>query len=182
MNGKVGEEIFLICPVRKITKAEKKAIARYIAALKKAGHGVYWPLTDTKQDDPVGLRICQDNCAAIKKRTVHVWWNGTSKGSFFDLGMAFALRRPMILANGNQINMNLNDILQAVGGTEEKLVLLEKEKEVHICWNGVSPEACFYFGMVFALGKKIILDNYDQVLPTPYKSFDNVLREIGKRL
>jgi hypothetical protein len=116
------KKIFLICPVREITSEEKEAIAQYIAGLKKAGHNVYWPLTDTNQEnDPIGLRICRDNRSAIiNADEIHIWWNGKSTGSFFDLGMAFGL------------------------------------------------------------DKKIVLANYDQVPSTPQKSFNNVLREIGK--
>ena len=30
---------------------------------------------------------------------VHVYWNGKSQGSFFDLGMAFAFEKPIKLIN-----------------------------------------------------------------------------------
>ncbi len=47
--------------------------------------------------------------------------------------------------------------------------------EVHIYWNAKSEGSKFDFGMVFMAEKPIILINRDAVLPTPYKSFQNVL-------
>jgi hypothetical protein len=64
------------------------------------GYTVYWPARDTHQADPIGLTICRDNCAAIRSSAeVHVWWNPSSQGSLFDLGMAFAMGKPIFLAN-----------------------------------------------------------------------------------
>lgn len=52
---------------------------------------VYWPLEDTNQDDPIGLRICADNRRAIwEADEVHIWFDTNSEGSIFDLGMYFA--------------------------------------------------------------------------------------------
>lgn len=92
--------IFLICPVNEVTDEEKIASEKYVFALETAGHTVHWPPRNTNQVDPVGLRICKDNRQAIiKADEVHVWWNGKSKGSFFDFGMAFALGKKIVLAN-----------------------------------------------------------------------------------
>jgi hypothetical protein len=34
-----------------------------------------------------------------KAYQIHIWWSPESKGSHFDLGMAWALGKPIILAN-----------------------------------------------------------------------------------
>lgn len=82
--------IFLICPVAKVTEQEHVRIAAYVAQLEGVGVSVYWPMRDTDQKDPVGLRICMDNRDVIHDcDEVHVWWNSTSRGSILDLGMAF---------------------------------------------------------------------------------------------
>jgi nucleoside 2-deoxyribosyltransferase len=48
----------------------------------------------------IGLRICQDNRAAIEAADeIHIYWNPDSKGSLFDLGIAFALRKQIVLIN-----------------------------------------------------------------------------------
>ena len=76
-------------------------IGRYVADLEKAGHKAHWPARgDTNQDDPVGLRICNDNLSAIKYADeIHIWWNKKSSGSLFDFGMAFALGKRIVLIN-----------------------------------------------------------------------------------
>lgn len=93
------EKVFLISPVRQITDEEKQAIAEYVQKLEADGYVVHWPIRDTKQDDPVGLRICKDNREAIiSADEIHLWYSQTSSGSIFDLGMAFALEKKLVLA------------------------------------------------------------------------------------
>ncbi len=84
---------FLISPVRKITKKEQKAIKKWVDDMEKnARVKIHWPQRDTNQNDPIGIRICEDNARAIfLNPTTFVWWNKKSQGSLFDLGMAFML-------------------------------------------------------------------------------------------
>ncbi len=93
--------IFLICPVRNATPEETEAISRYVIDKeKRCGHQVYWPARDTDQFDPIGLQICKSNRnAIIAADEVHVWWNPASTGSLFDLGIAFALGKDIVLVN-----------------------------------------------------------------------------------
>ncbi|TJW14384.1 MAG: hypothetical protein E5W82_10435 [Mesorhizobium sp.] len=85
---------FLICPVRGVDPATS---AGAVAKLESKGWSVHWPPRDTDQVDPTGLRICLDNAAAIRDAdVVHVIWDGTSQGSLFDLGVAFAHDKPVI--------------------------------------------------------------------------------------
>jgi hypothetical protein len=85
--------IFLISPVRKITKKERKAIKEYVGVLENKGYTVYWPLRDTPQEDPYGgYRVCLTNFFKMREATeIHVWFSPKSEGSIFDLGMLFAL-------------------------------------------------------------------------------------------
>lgn len=113
-------KIFLICPVRGIMDEGKSAIARYALNLVRAGHMVHWPLRDTDQNDSVGLRICQDNRQAIEDADeVHIWWNKKSQGSIFDLGMAFALRKKIVLVNVGSVRQtprkSFNNVLLEIG-------------------------------------------------------------------
>ena len=49
------------------------------------------------QNDPTGQRICEEHLQAmIKCDEVHVYWDVDSKGSHFDLGMAYALEKDII--------------------------------------------------------------------------------------
>lgn len=85
---------FLICPVRGVDPEDARA---FVSRIENEGYCLHWPPRDTKQDDPIGLRICRDNMAAIKAAdVVHVIWDGKSQGCLFDLGMAFALEKPII--------------------------------------------------------------------------------------
>jgi hypothetical protein len=113
--------IFLICPVRNITDEEKAAIGKYVFDLEQSGHIVHWPLRDTNQDDLIGLRICGDNRQAIADADeVDVWWNDTSKGSYFDFGMAFALGKKIVIANPDALfpteGKSFGNMLIAISG------------------------------------------------------------------
>lgn len=115
--------IFLICPVRGITETEKSEIENYIEKLEKEGHSIHFPIRDTKQDDPIGLRICTDNkCAIEKADEVHVWWNEKSQGSLFDFGMAFMAGKRIVLANVSSVTSTPHKSFQNV-----LLVLNEKQ-------------------------------------------------------
>lgn len=84
---------FLICPVRGMSPDAHQAA---VSELEAQGYTVHWPPRDTDQKDEVGLRICRDNAAAIAAADiVHVIWDGKSQGCLFDLGVAFALNKPI---------------------------------------------------------------------------------------
>lgn len=93
-EGELQMKSFLICPVRGKSPEETRDI---VNQLEQDGHIVHWPHRDTDQSDPIGLRICRDNLAAIKGAdVVHVVWDGNSQGCLFDLGMAFSLNKKII--------------------------------------------------------------------------------------
>lgn len=85
--------LFLACPVRGIDPSQSKSVA---LSLEAEGFSVHWPPRDTEQDDDSGYRICKQNLAAIQAADlVAVIWDGQSQGVLFDLGMAFALGKPL---------------------------------------------------------------------------------------
>jgi len=94
-------KIFLICPVRNQTGEQGQKIRSYIEEQRSLGHEVYYPFEDTEQNDPLlGFGIITQNTRAIRNADeVHIWWDKTSKGSLFDLGAAFALHKPLVIAN-----------------------------------------------------------------------------------
>ena len=94
-------KIFLICPVRNASDAQRMAMATFINRAEALdGHKVYYPARDTDQNDPIGYRICADNRHAIENADlVAVFFDKKSQGSLFDLGMAFALRKPIKIVN-----------------------------------------------------------------------------------
>src|SRR5208282_5452823 len=84
---------FLICPVRGI---DPKTQQHIVDDLESNGYTVHWPPRDTNQNDGTGLNICLENkTAIINADIIHVLWDGKSQGCLFDLGMAFALNKPI---------------------------------------------------------------------------------------
>ena len=86
---------FLICPVRGCSPKETENI---VSNLEEKGWKIHWPPRDTKQEDSEtgGFRICADNANAIKEsEMVFFVWDGKSQGCLFDLGVAFALNKPL---------------------------------------------------------------------------------------
>jgi len=91
-------KVFIICSVRDQTKKEKSEIEGYIQALENIKIEVHYPPRDTNQKDPIGLNICRENLEAISSSDeIHIFWNSKSRGSLFDLGMAFALKKKIRL-------------------------------------------------------------------------------------
>jgi hypothetical protein len=92
--------IYLICPVRNGTPED---VAEYVAIREADGDTVHFPPRDVEQDDPTGARICAEHRNAMGWcDECHVFWDAASSGSHFDLGMAYALHKPIILIHAYQ--------------------------------------------------------------------------------
>jgi len=86
------KKCFLICPVRGHDMSETEDV---VANLEANGWAVHWPPRDTDQNADE-LNICEENKRAIESADqVFIIWDENSKGSHFDLGMAFALSKPI---------------------------------------------------------------------------------------
>lgn len=86
------KKIFLICPVRNQDEATRLLLEEI-----SQDPTIYYPARETNQlDETGGLRICADNRFAMESAK-EIWfvWDGLSQGSIFDLGMAFALAKPI---------------------------------------------------------------------------------------
>lgn len=95
---------FLICPVRNATNVQVEHMQNWIFSKRSQGDTVYYPGTDTDQNDPVGYRICSDNRKALAAADkIAIFWDKDSKGSLFDLGMAFALKKSLEIINLDEI-------------------------------------------------------------------------------
>jgi nucleoside 2-deoxyribosyltransferase len=89
------KKTFLICPVRGHDPNEFLSV---VYRLELVGWKVHYPPKDTNQDDPSGYDICTQNRKAIEDAdAVHIIWDGKSQGCLFDLGMAFALNKELII-------------------------------------------------------------------------------------
>ena len=89
--------IFLICPVRNVTDEQRQEIREYVEVMESDGYEVHWPERDTNQDAK-GIDICKQNALAIADADeVHIWFDPSSKGSHFDLGVAFGLSKKLVV-------------------------------------------------------------------------------------
>lgn len=103
---KTMKKIFLICPVRDANESQKNKMNQYIEQIEAQGNKIYYPARDTNQNDNIGFRICCDNRKAIVEADeVHIFYDKTSQGSLFDLGMAFALNRNLTIVNIDEIEV-----------------------------------------------------------------------------
>jgi hypothetical protein len=110
-------DIFLICPVRDAQPEQKKRMEEYIAKLESQGKTVYYPARDTNQIDSIGYRICTDNKnALLNSKEVHIFYDKTSQGSLFDLGMAFGSDKPLYI-------VNINDIVKTEGKSFANMII-----------------------------------------------------------
>ena len=89
---------FIICTVRGASEEYRKKLEDYVANLEANGYEVHLPHRDTNQNAR-GYDICNQNAKAIAMaHEVHVFYNTDSQGTHFDMGVAFAYGRKIILA------------------------------------------------------------------------------------
>lgn len=91
----VKEKVFLICPVRDADPELTEKIKAYVESLEAQGYEVHWPKRDTEQVDPTGgVVVCDENYEAIcAAGIIHVWYDETSGGSKFDIGIVYTRRK-----------------------------------------------------------------------------------------
>lgn len=89
--------IYVVCPVRVETEEHTPVLEKYLKDMESQGHEVFFPKRDAPQKSSTGFDIIESELFAIKcADEVHVLWDENSKGSHFDLGMAFALRKKIV--------------------------------------------------------------------------------------
>lgn len=102
------KNIFLICPVRNATEEQIKRMRDYISKVKANGDNIYYPNDDNafEHTDDVGYIICDENRRALLQADeIHIFWDKTSSGSLFDLGMAFASNKKLIIVNAEELEI-----------------------------------------------------------------------------
>ncbi|OGZ08072.1 MAG: hypothetical protein A2942_01760 [Candidatus Lloydbacteria bacterium RIFCSPLOWO2_01_FULL_50_20] len=199
--------IFLICPVRKASDEMNTHIETYVRELEASGHTVHWPKRDTRQDgDPVGIRICTDNREEMfAADEVHIWFDHESRGSCFDIGMAYVFEH---LRPGRVVIANPSDFLSAPASPQLSLLfsivahMFSRPVQMNMVkrWKEYPPDELFrhttlsddthtlrtvpshtgalcVYGMIFAVMQSVPRKIVLEVniASTPEKSFDNVL-------
>lgn len=95
--------VFVICSVRGATEEYKLKLEEYVAELESLDYIVHLPHRDTNQNVS-GVEICSQNRDAIKiSDEVHIFYSSSSQGTHFDMGMAFAMNKPIIVVENEQI-------------------------------------------------------------------------------
>lgn len=89
--------IYIICAVRGAPPERVDRDRAYAQDLRNQGHHVFFPPDDAPQQDHTGKDIVAVELAAIlRSDEVHVLWNVESRGSHFDLGMAYAMGKRIV--------------------------------------------------------------------------------------
>jgi hypothetical protein len=188
------KDIYLIHPVANQTKEEKQFLDDYVSRIESNGKKVHYPSRDVDQNDPIGLRICSEHRDAMKEvKAAHWFYNPTSRGSVFDMGMAYMAKKELLVVNPNDVKEEQNFMLNFIrsyalnmDGMDKNLIkkIFQKQIEINtkdileITWNGFDMENVFYFGMAFMAEKPIRLTNQREVRSTPKKSYENVLLKL----
>jgi nucleoside 2-deoxyribosyltransferase len=90
-------KIFIISSVRNASDETRKTIEEHVRVLEEAGNEVHLPHRDTNQD-ATGIEICRQNAQAIADAdVVHIFYDPDSKGSHFDLGVAWGLNKHLLV-------------------------------------------------------------------------------------
>lgn len=97
------KKIFIICTIRNATESYIKKLNLYVEFLEKNQCIVYAPHRDTDQLD-IGYNICQQNKNAILNADeIHIFYSSQSQGTHFDMGMAFALNKKIVIVENENI-------------------------------------------------------------------------------
>lgn len=91
------KRMFIICTVRGASEEYKKKLEDYVALKEYEGWEVHLPHRDTNQN-ATGYEICTQNAKAIAaSHEVHIFYNPDSQGTHFDMGVAFAFGRKVVV-------------------------------------------------------------------------------------
>ena len=93
---------FVICSVRGMKDEYREKLEEYVAQLEQTGYEVHLPHRDTHQEQS-GFNICMENMEAIERADeVHIFYSSKSQGTHFDMGVAFALGKPLVIAENEE--------------------------------------------------------------------------------
>jgi hypothetical protein len=106
------KKIYIISAVRAANPQMRAALEAYADICEEAGHIVHLPHRDTNQEASE-LEICMENGAALQMADeIHVFYDQSSTGSHFDLGMAFML--DMLVGNKKRVVMLQHGVLMGI--------------------------------------------------------------------
>ena len=112
----IDNKIFLICPVRNATEEQRKWIENFVIEKYREGYLIHAPHLHTRQTDLFGgYAICKQNAEAVATSgEIDIYYDQSSTGSVFDLGVAYALHKKLVVLNKDEIIFNLNDMIDNI--------------------------------------------------------------------
>lgn len=114
MNDFPTKIVFFISPVRLITDKLKDECQKYVQSLEDKGYKVHWPIRDTDQYASE-LEICIQNCKAIEHADeVHIYYIPKSQGIHFDLGIAFAFEKKLVVAANEKYSIGTKSFAKMI--------------------------------------------------------------------
>ena len=118
-DNPIDNKIFLICPVRNATEEQRKWIEDFVSDKYKEGYTIHAPHLHTRQTDLFGgYAICTQNAEAVaSSQEIDIYYDQSSTGSVFDLGVAYALHKPLVLLNKEEIVFNDADLIDTIVST-----------------------------------------------------------------
>jgi hypothetical protein len=100
------KKMFIICKVRNADEEYKRSLEEFVKDLEENGYKVHLPHRDTNQEAR-GFDICLQNKQAIQDADeIAVFYSSDSQGIHFDLGMAFALNKKIIILKNELFDEN----------------------------------------------------------------------------
>lgn len=95
-------KVFIICSVRSASEEYRTKLETYVSELESMGIKVHLPHRDTNQNAR-GFDICMQNANAIKDADeVHIFYNSSSQGTHFDMGVSFALGKRVVVVENEK--------------------------------------------------------------------------------
>lgn len=116
IDNPIENKIFLICPVRNATLEQREWIENFVNEKYNEGYIIHAPHLHTRQTDLFGgYAICVQNAEAVAtSQEIDIYYDQSSTGSVFDLGVAYALHKPLKLLNKNEIAFNEDDSIDII--------------------------------------------------------------------
>ncbi|MBQ2947161.1 MAG: hypothetical protein IJE04_04910 [Bacilli bacterium] len=115
-SNPINNKIFLICPVRNATESQKKWIEEFVKEKINDGYVIHAPHLHTVQSDLFGgYAICKQNANAVAtSEEIDIYYDQSSTGSVFDLGVAYALNKPLVILNKDEIIFDDNNFVDSI--------------------------------------------------------------------
>ena len=116
VDNPIENKIFLICPVRNATDEQRKWIEDFVREKYEDGYTIHAPHLHTRQTDLFGgYAICKQNAEAVdSSEVIDIYYYQSRTGSVFDLGVAYALHKPLRLLNREEIVFNDEDLIDTI--------------------------------------------------------------------